>query len=600
MADTLSPQRLTSGAETTPEMVAANLVWNEKTQYEEASSEIRELLRKAYKNYFSLYDDPLTKWTKREKIFVPMTKWITNTGAGETYVTPRAFTVLPREEGDIKKARIWQELIRYQLDQTNFEAFMLDFAMEMSLLGTAVTHLGWDAENDLPSIKHVPLLNCYIDPTATSIQDAPSFIVKWLIPKAEAMKLSVFKGKLEDVEGIKRVTQMEDKDQQFVQQYLTNQGGDIRHEEEMIWVWLRVGPLPKGHADEGKEGEIWAIGSKRDNFKVMTMRKSPFKHGKRPFEECWYRRVLGRWYGIGIGEDLRDLQRYVNTVVNQRIDNAEIVQHKMFLYRKGAGIDPRMLIARPGGAIPVNDPASDIRELEYTDIRQSSYTDEQNIYRLAQQVTSAFDIIRGGGNPETASEAIIQERGASGAFSHIKRYVNAYLERVVEQVMQLNMQFLDNEVVIRIIGNQDELRDFDDVLGTSQQIRTTQKFRFITLKTTKEIQGLFDFDVDIDESAPINKAVLINFLQREIELAAQIPQSGVNVGELFKELHSNMGLKGSRFFSQGQQQAPGAQQGIPALPGTNPRTSAGERPAVGGQSEGALNQQATSPRQITR
>ncbi len=595
-----SSAQVPASSTNTPFDMAAALLWAEKEKYERSSQVIRDKLLKAYRNYFGVFTKPKTNWTKRKKTFIPMTKWFVNSVAGQVFVGPKAVGVLPVEEQDVKRARVWQELIRFQLERLSFEEKMMDIVQNLSLLGTVVVNISWDlsGKQEIPNFIQIPLLNCYIDPTADSIQSAPSFIVKYLIPKQEAIKVKHLKG-VKDFAGVK-VVDSRHSDITAANTFILGQSQQVEHEEEMIWVWQRWGPIPlswlgelkKGEEDKKVEGVIWAVGRSQSDFKVLSIKRNPYKHGMRPFVEAWYRKLPGRWYGIGVGEDLEDLQEYLNRIVNQRIDNAEIVQHKMFLYRKGSGIDPRMFIAKPGGAIPVNDVEKDVKALEYTDIRKSSYNDEANILSLAQQVTNAFDIIRGGGTAGTATEAIIQERGAGGAFSHIRRYINGFLTRLVDQMLKLDQQFLTQEFVVRVIGNKDELQEIDDVLDMPVGQRVQEKFRFIKVKNAEEIKGNFDVRVDIDNSAPINKAVLINFILRSIELAKGDPESQINRQELYKELFELQGMRGDRFFQQ-QQILPQ----VPPGPETQKPTSEGERPALG-QTEQALMQQVTSPQNI--
>ena len=609
---TLNPsQGLSSAPDTgniTEEQVtAAQLLWNEKEEYERASLTIRRMLLDSYRNYYGEFDEPITRWTKRKKIFMPLTKQLTNSVAGNIFVTPKAVSILPREEEDVKKARVWQELIRYQLDQMNLDKEMMDIVQNTALLGTAVLNISWESGNDIPKLEQVPLLNIYIDPTADSIQDAASIVVKWLMPKAQAMQFKVLRPILEDPE-FKGDTNIfpEHADDTAQQRYSIRKGSTVEHEEEMVWVWQRWGPMDNELISNVKrktgrqEAVIWAVGNSRNKPIVADVLKNPYKHGRRPFVEFKYRRMPGRWYGLGVGEDLSDLQRYMNTVVNQRMDNAEIVQHKMFVYRKGSGIDPRMLIARPGGAIPVNDVDRDIKALEYTDIRESSYKDETNIRAEAERVTNAFEIIRGGGTgTETATEANIQAAGAGSAFSHIRRNIENALEDMIEQIIALDQQFMTKSFVVRVTGTQEELADIDNALGSSDNIRRNEKFRFINVSGSKDIKGGFDIDVDIDNSAPINKAVLINFVLRSIELAKQDPESGIDRRELYRELFELQGIGGERFFRQepSQQELLQKMQLEAEATETQRPTSEGERPALG-QGLNALVQQSESPNNI--
>ncbi len=605
---TLNPEG--EGNVSEEQVKAANILWNEKEQYERASQPIRQMILDSYRNYYGEFDEPTTRFTKREKIFMPLTKELTNTVASQIYVTPEAVNILPRTEDDVKKARIWHELLQFQLDKMNLDAAMVNMVQNTALLGTSVVNISWEPGDDMPMMEQVPLLNVYIDPTADNIQSAPSIVVKWLMPKAQAMRFKHLRPILESEEFTGDTLIYSDEfDDTSQQRYSLKGSQTVDHEEEMVWVWQRWGPMDNDIIDNERkkkgrqEAVIWAVSSSRRKPIVAAVLKNPYKHGKRPFIELRYRFMPGRWYGLGVGEDVSDLQRYMNTTVNQRIDNAEIIQHKMFVYRKGSGIDPRMLIARPGGAIPVNDIDRDIKALEYTDIRQSSYKDEENIRLEAERVTNAFEIVRGGRakGVETATEANIQAAGAGGAFSHIRRNIEHALEMMIEQMIALNQQYLTKDFVVRVTGTRDELKEIDNILQLPEQTRKDEKFRFIKVEGAKDIRGQFDIDVDIDNSAPVNKAVLMNFVLRTIELARQDPESGINLRELYGFLFDLQGMSGDRFFNQqpSQEELLQKMQLEAQAQETQQPTAPGERPAFGQDVEN-LVEQSESPRNVLR
>ena len=98
--------------------------------------------------------------------------------------------------------------------------------------------------------------------------------------------------------------------------------------------------------------------------------------------------------------------------------------------------------------------------------------------------------------------------------------------------------------------------------------------RFMQIDDIREIDGDFDIEVDIDNSVPMNKAFMVSSLEKFANMALMDPDSGINRREVYKEWAQNIGLKGSRFFLNTNNQSymgmPGAQQMGAAMGGASP------------------------------
>ncbi|HVI40494.1 MAG TPA: hypothetical protein VM577_07530, partial [Anaerovoracaceae bacterium] len=214
-----------------------HLVLAEKLKYELNSNEIREIIRKCYRNFMGIFDSPFTKYTNRKQEFWALTQYHTLASASQIYVDPRAINILPQEEGDITKAKIWNYLIPFQLKQINFFQAMNGLSIDLALFGTVVSSQEWDFQRetvyeekgadkydadlnnkenpdkgskvtktkvkvDKLGYKFIPLLNVFTDATANSLQEAPSVIVSsWV----EATQLPELKKKFNwkySVDGI--------------------------------------------------------------------------------------------------------------------------------------------------------------------------------------------------------------------------------------------------------------------------------------------------------------------------------------------------------------------------------------------------------------
>jgi hypothetical protein len=137
----------------------------------------------------------------------------------------------------------------------------------------------------------------------------------------------------------------------------------------------------------------------------------------------------------------------------------------------------------------------------------------------------------------------------------VRRNINDYLKRVVEQFIALDKQFIDTEMVIRIVGEPADFSEIDTLMNLPVEIRETLgNMRFITVESIKDIASEFDVEVDIDNSVPINKAMLLQSYEKLLAQSIADPNSGLNRAEIYKEWVNAMGHKGSRFFLNTQNQ----------------------------------------------
>lgn len=578
------------------------LVRNERDSYQKASADQREILRKSYRNFLGIFDEPFTRYTKRRKEFWNASQYAALTSASRVFVDARAISILPQSESDRSKALIWGELIPFQMRQIGFFAKMNEFATNLAIFGTVVSAQDWEfrkeqyidkdskvtktkISEDRPSFKLLPILNVYIDPTSETIQEAPSVIIESWHEVGELPKLKKrygWKTDFSDVEGVTLITQDGNKRGTDLLKY--QQMGVTQRQLEvpmvkLLWRWgkIRLSWETKKQADYNTwvEGvtvtmEQGSIDDEKPIERLVDSRVNPFEHGKRPLEECWYIKVPGRWYGLGVCEMLLDKQAYLNRVINQRTDNNEILQNKMYKARRGAGLDNKSIVSAPGKVISVQN-MDDLEVLNTGNADASSYSDEQNIMLWVERLTHVKDASSAG----SATEAQINETNTNDFFAIIRRNINDYIKRVVWHIIHLDKQFIDKELTIRIVGEPSEFRQFDELRGIPPNIRSDMgNMRFMEIPDINEIDGEYDIEVDIDNSVPMNKQTQATGIEKLLMMAAQDPNSGLNRGEAYKEWAQIMGLKGSRFFLNVENQSympqPG-QQVLGGQPGASPQ-----------------------------
>lgn len=174
-----------------------------------------------------------------------------------------------------------------------------------------------------------------------------------------------------------------------------------------------------------------------------------------------------------------ELQRAVNEISNQRIDNVKLALNKRYLARRGATIDLAALTrSTPGGVIFTNDPVNDLVAQEVSDVTASSY---EEVQRLTMEMNEAQGTFSGQAvaNNREMNETVGGMKLLSNAATKvndfdIRTFVFTFVRPVLELFM-LTIQYYENDQTIMAIAADNsayfprlKLEDLTDDLMTKQ------------------------------------------------------------------------------------------------------------------------------------
>jgi len=556
-------------------------VKQEKQKYEDASQEIRNTIKKCRQNYANKFLNPKTS-KGREKVFVPLTRWEVDTTTSKVFVSDKAVSVLPENEQSTRSAFIAEKVLKHQINETNFPMHMKNSTYDLMVDGTIVYALYWDFLRETPNdtsstlsklarkilrkpkaktspnilkdqvgFQQIDILNCWIDPTADSIQDAPSFITRNIIQLDEALRNPNYK----NTESIKGFTTSRPDTYNSDSTNIWELGKQtIQYQVPMTAIYQRWGRVPL-HFITGKKKDrlsnitvpaVIEIADLDNTPTLLRVEKNPFDHQQIPFVECWAQKKKGRWYGIGAAEKVTDLQKYMNRTMNRKIENEDVLHAGLFLKKRGSGISAQSINATPGGIIEVDD-MGDLQQLNIRDISQLANSSIDMIYNMIERINGTNEISTGTAADRSATTSLIKDRNSDTRFAAIRGYLNDFLKRFFKQWVQLNRQFIDREFVIRVTGEDPELERIDEVLDIGEAERQKlPKFRFIKVDP-KTIKGDYDLEVDIDQSVPQNKAEMSERILRLIELTMQMQATPEYISNLVNHYAEQLGLRGAKY-----------------------------------------------------
>lgn len=489
--------------QTQAQQALAHLVQEEVQKYDlgqywitdKVAFNMREMIKEFRKNYWGIYDQPIDPITKKEKLWVPLTATLCDAIRKSVDLDPKDVRFRTTDLDYAHITHIVRGAVREYFRKIYFGHELNQLTTTIVVDGTDVWKTYWDGERLVR--KDVDLLNVYIDPTADSIQSAYRFTERILMTKGEVMGMD-----WENKDKFKVTSDLEKED-----------GSTVKKAGEFGDAYESWGKYPKNLVmtangaewveEDTEEIESHVVISGIDTgsiaFHLAEENKETDANGDiiKPYEEAWYLKVPGRWYGVSIPERIMQLQWWINTVVNTRINKNTVAQLGLLKIRKGSGVTQQMLsnlISK--GVIELSDPVNDVQNMVINEAGQSSYEDEKSARQWAQDVTSVFDINLGELPASTsATGAAIQDRQAQSAFALVVESIEHFVQRWVDRhVMKHLPKMIKQNARVTIFKDFENIKDIREAVIVNMVSKEMSKMYKKTgaVPTEQELNALID------------------------------------------------------------------------------------------------------------
>lgn len=409
--------------------------WEDATVWvtDKVGFKMRDLIRTCRKNYWGIFDTPIDPRTQREKVWIGATMATVEDVVKNIDLDSKDVNFAARNPDGEAVTQVIRGLVREKLDKMIFGEKLDADERTLAIDGTFVRKT-WKQGKHL-KYEPVDLLNFYIDPQAQSIKDAHRVTERSLTTASAISRMTGWK----NTDGLKGSTALNAND--------GDTGAMMAQDKtvEEVDVWETWGLIPeymvtnKKEDTEMIEGHLVVSGlqSGQPTCHLIERNTKVDYNGDpvRPYEECWFSKVPGRWYGVGPAERMLALQEYLNTTVNIRINRAYVSQLGLFKIRKGQGITPAILSKLPSnGAISVNQ-MDDIEQFEISGPDATSYKDEEVARTWIQRITQSYDVTAGETLPAsaTATSTAITNANAKSGFSMPKDAIGFFVERWIDR-----------------------------------------------------------------------------------------------------------------------------------------------------------------------
>jgi len=458
---------------------AIALVFKEKTAWEDATAYItpkvafnmRTLVETLRKNYYGIFDKPKDPQTGLNKIWMPFTERAVEDTVKNYDIDQKDMNFRAKNTEAIPTTQIVRGIVQDRLDKMFFGEKLDRMERSLAIDGTVVWKT-WEGKDKhgkkVLKTEQIDLLNIFIDPTAKSIQDTESMIERAIMNKKE---ISMQEGwtNTGDISWEKNLQE-------------NNTANSGHNEVDKIEVYERWGLMPKcfitGNTEDDEliEGQIVVSGIDAESAVLHVIRKNT--KGWKPYEEAWYTRVPGRWYGRGPAEKVMFLQIWGNTVKNIHINRQRVSQLGLFKIKKNSGITPQMLSRLPvNGAIKVNS-MDDIEQMVMQEASSASYRDMDDIDSWTKSITSAFEAVTGESLPSSmpATNAVLQDRNAKSAFKMVQEGIGMFLQRWMDRhALPIIIKTTSSKEIIRVISDDAKIGDFLDRVIALEALKTLEE-----------------------------------------------------------------------------------------------------------------------------
>ena len=446
-----------------------------------------------YRLYFN--DDNEVKTTTRSRIFVPMVFKLVEAAlpliVNTIFSSDSIFEVMPVNPADQPIADVIQILLDFQLTEASFYIKFLDFTKQLILYGTSYFKVYWKVKRQWvwertpirqpvsffgipmgekivgweetksykivdrrPEVDVLDILDVFPDPDATNVADGAGVFVRTFMSQDDLREMGAGPHPIyanTDDDGIK--SGAPDGQYSVSRQYRNTTRG----------VSANVGKTKGVEILEfwGKY-DVDGDGIREEAYIVVANRKvllkatgNPFHHQKRPLIKSNLFRVPLEWYGIGVVEPVISQQHELNTLRRQRLDNINQVLNAMWKVKDTADIDLNSLITSPSGII-ITSEMDGLEALRPNDVTGSAFA-EASILESEMEAVTVTQAAQG--NPASGKLG----RTSSGARMIIAQSLEKFgtatrlieetaVKRVIRMFHELNLQFLDDDDILRDPG----------------------------------------------------------------------------------------------------------------------------------------------------
>jgi hypothetical protein len=478
-------------------------LFQEKDSYQQATNEQRSIVNDIYSAYMGKMEN-VKKLPYKSQESIPKLR------TEIAYIVPFIFSGNPEieieGEGEEDKpiAGVLEKIANYRL-QTIPQAYekIESWVKQSVTFGTSLLKVNWKFETqdngdgtatpikDEPDIEVPNLLDCFYNPIIPDIECQGSIIFRAVLPIDQVKNNPVydFESKEVNEDGTPKLNRERVSSSTLSSnQYDSNQqiqGDSISLQkagEGTIEVYERITRNRIQTVCEGKER--------------MVLRDKPWNYGfinavKLVHEpNC----IPNRFDGLGVGQNTLGLGKMYYQAFNQSLEGVKLCNNPMFLFKKGANIDTRQLVSKPGGGISVEGDGplnNNIMPLQFQDITNGAIELTNKIEDEHKRASGANDMMQGAASNKTLGQDQLASTYSSNRFELIQRRFKQALSDVANMIILMEIENLQSPdaQILRIFPAEMRPQIFQLLITEGKDVKFNIKVKGdTTIAKNKDIQ----------------------------------------------------------------------------------------------------------------
>jgi hypothetical protein len=393
---------------------------------------------------------------------------------------------------------------------------------------------------DQPAIDLLPIENIRIDPGAnwTDPINTSPYVIHLIPMYAMDVKEKMKSGEWKEMSNSQmmaateitpdstRMTRQKNMDDPYT--------ADVRDvaDYEIVWVQRHI------HKHNAEDWEFYTLGDIALLTDATPLKDSVFT-GKRPYVMGVCNIETHKVMPSSIPQLSKGLQDETNEVANQRIDNVKFVLNKKWFVRRGKEADVQGLLRNvPGGVVMLDDPETDVKEINWQDVTASSFQEHSALSMEMDELLGNFNpaslMIAGAANSPAKNMAMLSNSQGTLTEYLLRTYVETFVQPVLRMLMLLEQKYETDQTILAVAGKRAQL---------------FQRFG-IDQVTDQLLENELTLNVNVGMGATDPAAKLNKFIAGITAYTAIMsrPVPGLNVQEVGKEIFGHLGYAdGSRF-----------------------------------------------------
>ena len=251
-------------------------------------------------------------------------------------------------------------------------------------------------------------------------------------------------------------------------------------------------------------------------------------------------------------------QRELNSSANNRADNVALVLNKQYAIKAGQQVDTtNLMYGVPGGVTAFQNPQTDIVPLEWNDVTQSSYQEEDrrnvDFDELVGNFSAGSVMTNRRLNETVGGMEILGEGAATLSEYTIRTFVETWMLPTLTQLMLLEQYYETDATILALAAKnaQNAYRPSRGYAGQEQEQAPSEDDMVAHL-----IDNLMIVEIDVGMNATDPNAQITRLLTavRSVAQASKDLPPAANTAEIAKEVFQILGYgDGSRFWDADEQ-----------------------------------------------